>query len=419
VIPPRIRSGGQALLDTVAMAFATLRGNVLRSALTLLGIVIGASTVVAMMSLTEGLRLKIATDFSVLGAGAFQIQKFPAISFDDLNWRKYERRKDLTRDQAEGLVGLPHVKHVAFEDSSWRPERLATSERQTKTNVYVAGVTPEQQFTSAIQVAAGRFVSDTDVLLGRRVAFVGADVADVLFPREDPLGREVRIRGVPFEVVGVAERMGSILGLESKDGFAWIPWPSYQIAIGRGKQASIAVQATSPEDAVAALDEVTAALRRLRGVAPYEENDFEVFSNESLAEMFDNLAKLVGIATFGVCGLSLLVGGIGIMNIMLVSVTERTREIGVRMAVGARRRRILGQFLAESVALSALGGVLGVVAGAALAVLAREVFQVPASIPAWAVILSLATSSGAGLLFGIYPAARASKLDPVEAMRTE
>ena len=408
-----------ALLDTLSMAFATLRANVLRSALTLLGIVIGAATVVAMMALTEGLRLKIATDLSVLGAGAFQVQKFPAMSFGELNWRKYEKRKDLTRDQAEALVGLPHVKHVAFEDTSWAPERLATAERQTKQNVTVSGVMPTQQFTSAIQVAAGRFVSDTDVVLGRRVAFLGADVADVLFPRQDPLGQEVRIRGVPFEVIGIAERMGSILGLESKDGFAWVPWTAYQIAVGRGKQSTIAVQATSPEDAGKALDEVTAALRRARGVAPHDDNDFEIFSNESLAETFDNLARLVGAATFGVCALALLVGGIGIMNIMLVSVTERTREIGVRMAVGARRRRILSQFLAESVALSALGGLLGVLAGAALALLAHEVFQVPASIPAWAVILSLATSGGAGLLFGIYPAARASKLDPVEAMRTE
>ena len=408
-----------ALVDTLAMAFATLRANVLRSALTLLGIVIGAGTVVAMMSLTEGLRLKIATDFAVLGAGAFQVQKFPAVNLGDTNWRKYERRKDLTREQADALLGLPHVKHVAFEDTSWRPERLATAERQTKHNVYVAGVMPTHQFTSAVQVAAGRFVTETDVVLGRLVAFIGADVADVLFPRQDPLGKEVRIRGMPFEVIGVAERMGSILGLESKDGFAWVPWPAYQRAIGRGKQATIAVQATSPEDAPRALDEVVGALRRVRGVAPHDENDFEVFSNESVAEMFDNLARLVGAATLGVCALALLVGGIGIMNIMLVSVTERTREIGVRMALGARRRRILSQFLAESVALSALGGLLGVLAGAAIAIAAREVFQVPASIPAWAVVLSLATSSGAGLLFGIYPAARASRLDPVEAMRTE
>ncbi len=408
-----------ALLDTLAMAFATLRANVLRSALTLLGIVIGASTVVAMMSLTEGLRLKVATDLSLLGAGAFQIQKFPAIHMGEMNRRRYERRKDLTREQAEALRGLPHVKHVAFEEFDRRPERLATSERQTKQNVWVSGVVPEHQFTSAIQVATGRFVSESDVLLGRRVAFVGADVVDVLFAGQDPLGREVRIRGVPFEIVGVAERMGSILGLESKDGFAWIPWPSYLVALGRAKQSTISVQATAPEDAPKAVDEVVSTLRRVRGVKADEENDFEIFSNESISEMFDDIARIVGAATFGVCALALLVGGIGIMNIMLVSVTERTREIGVRMAVGARRRRILSQLLAESVALSAIGGALGVLLGAALALLAREVFEVPASIPPWAVILSLATSGGAGLLFGIYPAARASRLDPVEAMRAE
>ncbi len=408
-----------ALVDTLAMAFATLRANVLRSALTLLGIVIGASTVVAMMSLTEGLRLKVATDLSVLGAGAFQVQKWPAISLGDVDWHKYMARKDLTRDQADALRGLPHVKLVSFEEFNWRPERLATSQRQTKQNVQLSGVVPEYQFTSAVQVAAGRFVSETDVTLGRRVAFIGADVADVLFQGEDPIGREVRVRGIPFEVIGVAERMGSVLGLESKDGFAVVPWPSYRIAFGRAKMATIAVQATSPEDQPRAIDEVTATLRRVRGVAPQDESDFEIFSNESLSEMFDNLANIVGAATFGVCALALLVGGIGIMNIMLVSVTERTREIGVRMAVGARRRRILAQFLAESVALSAIGGLLGVLLGAALAVAAREIFRVPASIPAWAVILSLATSGGAGLLFGIYPAARASKLDPVEAMRTE
>ncbi len=408
-----------AFVDTLAMAFATLRGNVLRSALTLLGIVIGVSTVVAMMSFTEGLRLKIATDFSVLGAGAFQVQKFPAINLGDVDWHKYRRRKDLTREQADALRGLPHVKNVSFEELTYRPERIATQERQTKQNVYVSGIVPEHQFTGAIQVAAGRFVTETDVMLGRRVAFLGADVADVLFPGQDPLGNEVRIRGMPFEVIGVAERMGSILGLESKDGFALVPWPAYRIAVGRGKNSSIAVQASSPEDEARALDEVVSTLRRVRGVKPQEENDFETFSNESLSEMFDNLARIVGAATLGVCALALLVGGIGIMNIMLVSVTERTREIGVRMAVGARRRRILAQFLAESVALSALGGVIGILAGAALATAAREIFQVPASIPAWAVILSFATSSGAGLLFGIYPAARASRLDPVEAMRTE
>jgi putative ABC transport system permease protein len=157
----------------------------------------------------------------------------------------------------------------------------------------------------------------------------------------------------------------------------------------------------------------------MRNVRPGDENDFEIFTNDSISETFNNIAAMVAAATFGVCALALLVGGIGIMNIMLVSVTERTREIGVRMALGARRRRILSQFIVEATALSFLGGILGVLLGAALAVGAREIYGVPASIPAWAVVLSLVSASGCGLLFGIYPAARASRLDPVEAMRAE
>jgi putative ABC transport system permease protein len=408
-----------SLLDTIGMALGTLRANVLRSLLTLLGIVIGASTVVGMMSLTEGLRLKLTTDFSVLGAGAFVVTRWPAVSFGHLDRRKYERRKLLDRAQGDSLRDLPHVRAVSVEAWTRRPERLSAGERQTKQNIQVAGVEPDYELANGLQVAQGRFLTDSDVLLGRRVAFLGADVADLLFPREDPLGREVRIRGAPFEVIGVADRRGSILGLESKDGFAVVPWTTYETSFGRTRDMVLGVVATTPDDAPKAVDEVTAALRRLRGVAPFAENDFEIFSNETMSDLFDNLARLVGAATFGVCALALLVGGIGVMNIMLVSVTERTREIGIRMALGARRRRILSQFLVESVTLSALGGVVGVLAGVGLAVGARELFGIPASIPAWAVVLSLASACGAGLLFGIYPAARASKLDPVEAMRTE
>jgi putative ABC transport system permease protein len=408
----------RSLVDTVAMALGTLRANVLRSVLTLLGIVIGASTVVAMMSLTEGFRLKMTSDFAALGAGAFQVQKWPVIQFGPTDRRKYERRPDLTRAQGEALRELPHVAWVSIEEWTRRPEALATAERTTKASINVAGALPDYEYANGVTVDRGRFLADTDVQLGRRVVFVGADVVDVLFPGEDPLGKQVRVRGVPFEIVGVAQREGSILG-QSKDAWAVIPWPAYERAFGRIRNNNIAIVATSPDDVALAIDEVVAKLRRMRGLAPYEESDFEIFSNETTGQIFDNLARIVGAATFGVCALALLVGGIGIMNIMLVSVTERTREIGVRMALGARRRRILSQFLVESSALSGLGGIVGVLTGAGVAIAAREIWGIPASIPAWAVVLSLASAGGAGLLFGIYPASRASKLDPVEAMRTE
>jgi putative ABC transport system permease protein len=393
---------------------------VLRSVLTLLGVVIGTSTVVAMMSLTEGLRLKMTSDFAMLGAGAFQVQKWPTMAFGHRDPRRAERRPDITREQGEALRALPSVAQVSIEEIArgGGVEVLSTAERATRRDIVVVGGLPDYEAAHGVAVAEGRFITQSDVLLGRRVAFIGPDVADVLYPGLDPVGQTFRLRGADFTVVGVADRQGALLG-ESKDGFAVVPWTAYEVLLGKQRNTRIAVVATSPEDAPAAMDQVIQALRRVRGLAPGDPNDFEVTTNETSAQLFDNLARLIGAATLGVCALALLVGGIGIMNIMLVSVTERTREIGVRMALGARRARILAQFLVESVALSALGGLAGVALGAAVALGARELAAVPASIPAWAVVLSLATACGTGLLFGIYPAARASRLDPVEAMRTE
>jgi putative ABC transport system permease protein len=406
-------------LDNVAMALGTLKANPLRSLLTLLGIVIGAGTVVAMMSLTEGLRIKVTTDFAFLGPGTFQVQKWPAPGFGMHDHAKYEKRKPITREQGEAMRGLPHIRLVSIEEYPGRPEVVATREKQTKQNVDVGGVLPDYLEANGVSVGQGRFINETDISLGRRVAFIGADVADLLFPGRSPLGEEVRVRGMPFEVVGVGARLGSVLGLASKDGYAMLPWPAYEVAFGRRPNMNVAMVASTPEDLPKAIDEAVASLRRLRGLGPNDENDFDYYTNETATETLDQLLAMVGAATFGVCALSLLVGGIGIMNIMLVSVTERTREIGVRMALGARRRRILTQFLFEAVTLSLLGGFLGVLLGGGIAVAARELFALPTSIPLWAVLLSLASACGAGLLFGIYPAARASKLDPVEAMRTE
>jgi putative ABC transport system permease protein len=407
-----------ALLDTISMALSTLRQNPLRSLLTLLGIVIGAATVVAMMSLTEGLRLKVTKDLTFLGAGSFAVSKFPPIRDDDA-WHKYSKRRNITEEQGESLRSLPHVAAVSVEAWGQWPDKVWTSERSTQPNVWVVGGQPDYLKANAINVAQGRFLGESDLELGLPAVFIGPDVADLLFPGEPAVGKQVRIRARPFTVVGVAERRGSVLGLESKDGFAVISLSDFRATVGKADDLSISVAATGADDVPRAIDEVVAQMRKVRGLKGGEENDFEVFTNDSISQTFENILGIVAAATFGICALALLVGGIGIMNIMLVSVTERTREIGVRMALGARRRRILGQFMVEATVLSALGGVGGVLLGGALAVTAREVYGIPASIPAWAVILSLASASGCGLLFGIYPAARASKLDPVEAMRTE
>jgi putative ABC transport system permease protein len=395
----------RGFLDNMGLAFSTLRGNPLRSLLTLLGIVIGAATVVAMMSLVEGFRISVNKDLEGLGAGAFQVQKWPA-AFGHVDRAKYAKRRDLTREQGEALRSLPHVGKVSIEASHrGRPERIATRDRATKPNIQLLGGVPDYQYANALTIADGRFFSDTDV-------------ADVLFPGESAVGKEIRVRSVPFTVVGVAERRGATLG-GSQDGWVVIPLdPFYQVT-GKVTNHDIAIQALTPDDFQKAQDEVIARLRGIRGLRGLQENDFEIFSNETLTGTFNQFAAVVAAATFAVTLLALVVGGIGVMNIMLVSVAERTREIGVRMALGARRRRILSQFIIEAVTLSLLGGILGVLLGAGGAILAREVWSIPSSVPAWAVLLSLLSASGAGVVFGIYPAIRASRLDPVEAMRTE
>jgi len=407
----------RGFVDNLGLAFSTLRGNPLRSLLTLLGIVIGAGTVVAMMSLVEGFRISVNKDLEGLGAGSFQVQKWPA-TFGHIDRAKYAKRRDLTREQGEALRSLPHVGKVSIEAYHRNPERVTTRDRATKPNITVAGGVPDYQYANAVTIADGRFFSDTDVAVGGRVAVVGADVADVLFPGKSAVGKEIRVRSVPFTVVGVAERRGATLG-GSQDGWVVIPLdPFYQVT-GKVTNHNIAIQALTPEDFNKAQDEVIARLRGLRGLRGIQENDFDIYSNETLTGTFNQFAAVVAAATFAVTLLALVVGGIGVMNIMLVSVAERTREIGVRMALGARRRRILSQFIIEAVTLSLLGGILGVLLGAGGAILAREVWAIPSSVPAWAVLLSLLSASGAGVVFGIYPAIRASRLDPVEAVRTE
>ncbi|MCI0673105.1 MAG: ABC transporter permease, partial [Myxococcaceae bacterium] len=231
--------------------------------------------------------------------------------------------------------------------------------------------------------------------------------------------QEVRIKGRPFTVIGTLKRRGSFLGGGSQDNQVLIPLSTFYPLYGENRSVFISIQAASAEVMQKAQDEVTLLLRRRRGVAPHEEDNFSMFSNESSTEMLNNISGVITAASFGVCLLSLVVGGIGILNIMLVSVTERTREIGIRKALGARRKRILAQFATEAVVLALVGGVLGVLVGHGLSTMARWMLSLPTEVPAWAVVLALVMSSGVGLLFGIYPAARAARLDPVEAMRTE
>ncbi|MFP2929226.1 ABC transporter permease [Pyxidicoccus sp. 3LG] len=404
-----------ALWDTLRLAFGTFVSNPLRSFLTLLGIVIGATTVVSMMGLIQGLQNQVNESLSELGTNCFQVQRLPFGG--QLTAAQLAKRPRLNEGDLEAIREQPSVLMAAAEDSRGGL-KVSTAQRESRASVSIWAGTPEYFQTNSVVLSSGRPFTDTEYFDGRRVAVIGADLADTLFPGLEPLGQTVRIQGRNFQVIGTLKRKGGFLGGGGQDNNVMMPLTVFKQLFGV-RDYRVSIQAQSAELVQRAQDEVTLLMRRRHGLKPLEEDDFFVFSNESAMEMFNSISQVISVASFGVCLLSLLVGGIGILNIMLVAVTERTREIGIRKALGAKKRRILAQFATEAVVLSLTGGVLGVAMGVALAHLARWVLGLPTEVPMWAVGLSLAMSSGVGLGFGIYPAARAAKLDPVDAMRAE
>ncbi|WP_342381675.1 ABC transporter permease [Myxococcus stipitatus] len=409
----------RAFLDNLRLALGTFLGNPLRSLLTLLGIVIGVATVITMMGLIEGLRTKVNRDLGQLGAHTFQLTKWPSGGFGRFNWAKFAKRQDFGMEDVRAIEELcPSVGVVSPMDDQGG-QKVGSASAETRPSVRIIGASTKYPITSGVSVQSGRFFNEVEGLDGRHVVLLGVDVADALFPGIDPVGFEVRLKGRPFRVIGVLQRRGSFLGMVSMDNQAIIPLRVFQQLYGKQRSLDIDIQAKDPSLFRKAQDEVTTLMRRHRGVEGDAPNDFEIHTNESVTASFNQLSQVITIAGIGVCLLSLVVGGIGILNIMLVSVMERTREIGVRKALGAKRRRILGQFATEAVLLALLGGALGVGLGFGLVFLGDWMVGFPMSVPPWAVALALSMSCGVGLLFGIYPAARASKLDPVEAMRNE
>ena len=395
------------------IAVLALRANRLRTLLTTVGIGIGVCTLLAIVGIIQGLNVSFAQQLSSLGANSMYVTKFPWIIRGD--FFKYRNRRELTPPLADLLRELPEVAAVApmtFKTDEVKFSNLALA------NVRVQGTTADFPAVAGWEVTSGRFLSGPENDNSSSVTVLGADVADGLFPTSNPIGQSIRIGNRPFRVIGVLARKGKLLG-QNQDLAVQVPLKTFLSVFGSKRQLTIGIAAAPGTDVLQTQDAVEIALRRARSIAPEKESDFSINRPEQLANTYAELTgALYGVA-LGVGLITLLVGGIGIMNVMLVSVRERTREIGVRRALGARRRTIVVQFLLEAAGVSAIGGTLGTLLGLGLAKVVSMATPLAAAVQPATIAGGIGFAAAVGLVFGIWPAARAAQLDPVEALRHE
>jgi len=400
------------------LALGSLAANKLRSGLTMLGISVGVLSVIGVMTCITALRSSIETGLNVLGANSFQISKFPAINFSD-PWLRFRNRRDITYAQAERFKEL--MRGTAEVSLTLRRggRRVLYLDRRTNPNIRLVGADENHLNAFRYDIAAGRNLQPDDVALGRSVVILGHDIVDKLFVNEDPLGKHVRIDGQSYTVIGVLAPKGTSFG-DSQDLNAITPITQYLEVYGSAWR-SIGMNVQAPDQASLDATEETAIgmMRLVRTLDPEEPNDFEVFSNESLIEAFNKVAGIVALGSLAISAIALLASGVGVMNIMLVSVTERTKEIGIRKSIGAKKRNILMQFLIEAVVLSLVGGLAGVILGVAGGNVVAQLLNASIVFPwGWAAA-GLLVCSAIGIGFGFYPAWKAASLDPIEALRYE
>jgi len=409
--------------DVLGVAFAQIRGNPLRSFFTLLGILVSVAFLVAVVAIIQGMNAYVRENIAgaVVGANAFQVRRTPIQIgfFDDEEWARVARRPRITVRDAEAVrAAIPDAAAVSIQSGWPTPTSDVIWRGRSVGGVAVFGISPEYQDVQDYRVARGRALTPVDIEQRMPVAVLGAEVADKLFESVNPVGEEIRLSGERFEVVGVMEPKGRVLG-QSFDAFALVPIPRFEMRYGRRLTTTISVKMREAAEVEGAMARAEEAMRIAHGLRPTEENDFSVETADALVSFWKNLTRVLFAVVPAVVAIGIVVGGIVIMNIMLMAVNERTREIGIRKAVGARSRDIERQFLAETVGLSAMGGILGVLSGWGFAFLISVFSPQPARISMWSVLVALALGAGVGVLFGVYPARRAARLDPIAAMRVE
>jgi putative ABC transport system permease protein len=398
--------------ENLSTAFAALWANRMRSILTTTGIVIGVTTVTGVASLVQGLNDQVTDALGGMGAGTIYIQKFPAIMGGGGERRHFWRRENFTISDAVQLSRLEGVQ-TAVPIAEWFTQVEAADGRNL--TVSLVGSSADWPQVSHRSMTAGRFFTAYEVSSRRKVCVLGSKVAERIFGTNDPVGSTISMEGRPLTVIGVTEAFGEIMG-QSQDAFVVVPYTIFGDWRNFRRSMSLAVEASPGADMDRLLEDVQSCMRNLRGLSLEDENDFEMVTADQLLETYRKISSGIFAAMLAISAIALLVGSVGIANIMLVSVTERTREIGLRKALGATNSEILAQFLVESVILSLVGGAIGVLFGALLAMGVSRFTPVPAGLQAWSVAVALLASTFVGVVAGAFPAIRAARLEPVRAL---
>lgn len=404
--------------EALRISLQSLWANKLRTVLTLIGIIIGVSSVIAVITLTNGVNKYVATKVYGYGADVFSVGKEPSVILSYQDYLKYQKRKDFTMADYDAMKQLCTSCQKVGALLTTTGSIIVGS--KSSTNSQIRGWTWNMPEIANLNIAQGRSFVPSDQTFARHVAIIGADIAtDLIGTGVNPLGKEIRVDGVPYEVIGVAQKQGSTLG-QSQDNFVSVPITTFQRTYGTGQSVTLYIDAgaTGPP-LTRATEEAETIMRVRRHDRPGEADDFSIGTNQAFVNLWKSISSTFLIVVIGITSISLLVGGIVVMNIMLVSVTERTREIGVRKALGARSSDLLLQFLMESATMAVIGGIIGTIIGIGVAEVVTAVVHFPSSVQAWSVILALFVSGGVGIFFGVYPASRAAKLDPIVALRSE